>query len=218
MHEICWLTNNIPDLWYNIRKKNLQGNIWTLLNSDVYISHHELMFNGNALNSSVKSAWICSPFLSCACVPPVHSGAFVPCCIMGAVQHLCTGGRAQALSARSAAPAQLGFLRAPKARHRSGTFSPCRLISPSSCSSVSAATGSHTGPGMRTFPKNRSCDVYSISGLGHCGSADSPGQVRMTLSAQQREKTACSAFLKGRKTRRELCVKAYIVQYRANMV
>ncbi|KAK2814863.1 hypothetical protein Q7C36_023129 [Tachysurus vachellii] len=29
---------------------------------------------------------------------------------------------------------------------------------------------------MRTFPKNRSCDVYSVSGLGHCGSADSPVQ------------------------------------------
>ncbi|KAM9436744.1 suppressor of tumorigenicity 14 protein homolog isoform 1-T1 [Clarias gariepinus] len=29
---------------------------------------------------------------------------------------------------------------------------------------------------MRTFPKNRSCDVYSVSGLGHCGAADSPGQ------------------------------------------
>ncbi|XP_027025998.2 suppressor of tumorigenicity 14 protein homolog isoform X1 [Tachysurus fulvidraco] len=36
--------------------------------------------------------------------------------------------------------------------------------------------GNHTGPGMRTFPKNRSCDVYSVSGLGHCGSADSPVQ------------------------------------------
>lgn len=36
---------------------------------------------------------------------------------------------------------------------------------------------------MRTFPKNRSCEVYSVSGLGACAPAGAPAQVRDPPSA-----------------------------------
>lgn len=38
---------------------------------------------------------------------------------------------------------------------------------------------------MRTFPKNRSCEVYSVSGLGTCAPAGAPAQVGDPPSAPQ---------------------------------
>lgn len=43
--------------------------------------------------------------------------------------------------------------------------------------------GAKRDSAMRTFPKSRACEVYSVSGYGHCSAVGSPAQVREMASA-----------------------------------
>ncbi len=100
-------------------------------------------------------------------IVPAHSAPFVPRCMLGAAQHLFTEGHGESMLA-APDPLRSGF--SGIALRPRADFSARGIV-------LYRCIGAIRERAMRTFPKNRSCEVYSVSGLG------APAQVRDPPSA-----------------------------------
>ncbi len=100
-------------------------------------------------------------------IVPAHSAPFVPRCMLGAAQHLFTEGHGESMLA-APDPLRSGF--SGIALRPRADFSGRGIV-------LYRCIGAIRERAMRTFPKNRSCEVYSVSGLG------APAQVRDPPSA-----------------------------------
>lgn len=99
-------------------------------------------------------------------IVPAHSAPFVPRCILGTCSTCSRRDTEWTLVAPD--PLRSGF--SGIALRLRADFSAWGIV-------LYRCIGAIRERAMRTFPKNRSCEVYSVSGSGACAPAGAPAQV-----------------------------------------